>query len=284
MSNFHILTLATKNDGYYNALVESAKKNNIDLVTLGFGQKWSGFTMKINLINKYLESLPDNDIVVISDAYDVILLQNASKILKKFKSFNKPIVISRDAQGNFIFSYMQSKVYKKCNNVQICAGLYMGYVWAIKLLYSDMCKNNNCIENNKDDQMMLTNVCNNNDFFNKYIDIDNDYIIFYTTVGSGFSSIYSPDSNSDIINNKLIINNTNQEPSFVHGPNYTKLDLILNTYNLPLNNNYNRNITEKLFIYFKYEYLQYYITDILILILILTLIIYFIRYIKFSKY
>jgi hypothetical protein len=104
-----------------------------------------------------------------------------------------------------------------------------------------MCKNNNCIENNKDDQMMLTNVCNNNDFFNKYIDIDNNYIIFYTTVGSGFSSTYSPDSNSDIINNKLIINNTNQEPSFVHGPNYTKLDLILNTYNLPLNNNYNRN-------------------------------------------
>jgi hypothetical protein len=284
MSNFHILTLATKNDGYYNALVKSAKKNNIDLVTLGFGQKWSGFTMKINLINEYLKSLPDNDIVVISDAYDVILLQNASNILKKFKSFNKPIVISKDAQGNFIFSYMQSKVYKKCNNVQICAGLYMGYVWAIKLLYSEMCKNNNCIENNKDDQMMLTNVCNNNDFFNKYIDIDNNYLIFYTTVGSGFSFTYSPDSNSDIINNKLIINNTNQEPSFVHGPNYTKLDLILNTYNLPLNNNYNRNITEKLFIYFKYEYLQYYITDILIFILILTLIIYFIPNIKFSKY
>ena len=284
MNNFHILTLATKSDGYYNAFVESAKKNNIDLITLGLGQKWSGFTMKINLIKEYLNSLPDNDVVVISDAYDVILLQDAKTILEKFYSFNKPIVISRDAQGNFIFSYFQSKVYKKCNNVQICAGLYMGYVWAIKLLYIEMCKNNNCIENNKDDQMMLSNVCNNNNFFNKYIDIDINYNIFYTTVGNGFSSTYSPDSNSNIVNNKLIINDTKQEPSFVHGPNYTKLDLILKTYNLPINRNYNRNITEKLFIYFKYEYLQYYINDILIFILIIILIIFIIPKIKFLKH
>ena len=131
---------------------------------------------------------------------------------------------------------------------------------------------------------MLSNVCNNNNFFNKYIDIDINYNIFYTTVGNGFSSTYSPDSNSNIVNNKLIINDTKQEPSFVHGPNYTKLDLILKTYNLPINRNYNRNITEKLFIYFKYEYLQYYINDILIFILIIILIIFIIPKIKFLKH
>ena len=51
-NNFKLknITVATeKNIGYYSVLVESCKKNNIDLIVLGLGQKWTGFTMRLNL-------------------------------------------------------------------------------------------------------------------------------------------------------------------------------------------------------------------------------------------
>lgn len=282
MSNFHVLTLATKDDGYYNALSISAKNNHINLVTLGFGQKWTGFTMKINLMKNYIESLPDDDIVVISDAYDVIILQDSHTILNKFYSFNKPIVISRDANPNFLISrYFQYKAFKPCNNNYICAGLYMGYVWAIKLLYAEMCKNNNCIENDKDDQIMLSNTCNNNDFYNKYINIDTEYKIFYTTIGSSiFDPSYTSGLDSYISKNKLLIKNTNEEPSFVHGPNYTNLNIILKTYNLPIDSKSKRSIHDKLFVYLKYDFLKLFVNDVLILLLIIPTFIIFIHILK----
>ena len=40
----------------------------------------------------YLNTLDDNEIVMINDAYDVVILEDGETIIKKFKSFNKNIV------------------------------------------------------------------------------------------------------------------------------------------------------------------------------------------------
>ena len=37
-----IITVATSIDGYYNILVESAKKHGYELITLGMDEKWTG--------------------------------------------------------------------------------------------------------------------------------------------------------------------------------------------------------------------------------------------------
>ena len=65
------ITVAThKNKGYYKILEESCKRNDIDFIVLGFGQKWEGFTMRWKLWDNYLNKLNDNDIVMINDAYE----------------------------------------------------------------------------------------------------------------------------------------------------------------------------------------------------------------------
>jgi hypothetical protein len=282
MSNLYVITLATKNEGYYEALKVGAKRNNINLITLGWGQKWTGFMMKIDLIKEYLNNLNNNDIVVCSDAYDVLIFQDADTIINKFKSFNKPIVLSIDGKANSLLQiWFQSRVFDKCNNIHICAGLYMGYVWALKLLFNHMCKYNDCGNKNNDDQIMLTNICNTPSFYNKYMAIDYDSLIFYTTFG-GYGLInfdYTPGINSDIINNKLIIKKTNQEPSFVHGAADTNIDLLIKVYNLHTNKN-SRDKLSKAIIYVKPNYYKYYINDVLILLLIIPTFIIFIHLLK----
>lgn len=271
MNKLHILTVATHNEGYYNAL-----NYNINLITLGFGQKWTGFTMKYDLTHKYLYTLDDNDIVVFTDAFDVLIIQDSGTIINKFKSFNKPIVISKDGDPHsLIIMYIHSRIFKKCNNTKINSGLYIGYVWALKLLYEQIYKEYNYNIKHNDDQIMLINICNNTDFFNKYITIDYDSILFYTTFG-GYGILnynFTPGIDSNIINNKLIVKKTNQEPSFVHGPGNTNLDLLTNLYNLP--KNINRSKLDKVIIYSSPQYIKYYIQDILLAIIILIILYYF---------
>ena len=89
------ITVATKeNIGYYNILTKSCKKYNVQLVVLGLGQKWEGFTMRFKLWLDYLNKLNNNEIVMINDAYDVIILQDSKIIRNKFLKFNTKIVFS----------------------------------------------------------------------------------------------------------------------------------------------------------------------------------------------
>ena len=43
------IVVATEKKGYYNILEHSCKRHNIDLIPLGMGEKWTGFTMRFNL-------------------------------------------------------------------------------------------------------------------------------------------------------------------------------------------------------------------------------------------
>jgi hypothetical protein len=266
MNKLHIITVATSNEGYYNAL--NNNPHNINIITLGFGQKWNGFTMKYELTKEYLNNLNDDDIVVFTDAYDVLLLQDSNTIINKFKSFNKPIVISKDAEPHsLIIMYIHSRIFKKCNNTKINSGLYIGYVWALKLLFDEMYREYYC----NDDQIMLINICNS-PFFDKYITIDYNSILFYTTFG-GYGILnynFTPGFDSNIINNKLIVKKTNEEPSFIHGPGNTNLDLLTNIYNLPKNKI--RSKLDKVIIYSSPHYIKYYFQDILLAFIILIIL------------
>ena len=88
-----VYSVATHSQGYYSEYLESAKKHNIDLIILGFGQKWGGFIWRFKLLIDALKKLNKNEIVMFTDAYDVIFLTSNEEIEKKFKSFNTRILV-----------------------------------------------------------------------------------------------------------------------------------------------------------------------------------------------
>lgn len=280
MENVHLLTVATHNEGYYNALKKSSKKNNYNLITLGWGQKWQGFIMKIKLINEKLYQLNNNDIVIIVDAYDVIATEKKDTLIKKFKEFNKAIILSKDGEPkSYFFKFFHDRVFNSCNNIQLNAGLMMGYVWAIKELYTMMCGTNleKCNRLDLDDQVLLINICNNNKkFFNRYVAVDINNHIFYNTFGYTVDFDFKVLDLFYISNNKLYVKDTDSSPCFIQGPGNTNLNNLCNFYNLPLELKTSRDLVYRLKTYTKPQYLDNFsdeITKIIIFFITVILII-----------
>jgi hypothetical protein len=105
-----VVTVATHPDRYFNSLLDSAKKNNIEITVLGMGEKWQGFKWKLTLMKEFLKNNNPYEIVVFIDAYDVIFLQDLNK-LKEVMLYYKGLKNSVSSLGrtefidNIIYKY-----------------------------------------------------------------------------------------------------------------------------------------------------------------------------------
>ena len=98
----HVLTVGTDESRMW-PLQQSAERFGVQYTNLGLGIEWRGGTMlnegggqKINLIRKGIKDLPDNDIVLFVDGYDVFFLNGLDDIVERFLGFNKKIVFSAE--------------------------------------------------------------------------------------------------------------------------------------------------------------------------------------------
>ena len=174
-----VLTVATEKGGYFKALKESAYRYNYDLVTLGYGMKWKGFGWRLKLILDFLITLPQDEIIMIVDAYDVILLRDSSELLKEFKknkykflwgAFRKLDGILGKVQ-EFEFGKTKDDLTPPYNN--LCAGTWITPVETALYLYSKY-----DIKDKDDDQILLNKMYDN--FGKSIITPDKDFNIFCT--------------------------------------------------------------------------------------------------------
>lgn len=240
------VTVATHDEGYYKDLVESCKRNNIDLIVLGYGQKWQGFSFKFSLMKEFVDGLTnDDDIVIFLDGYDIISTQNISVIKKRFLEFNSPLVFSVEKlykTNNYPLAYTRDKIFGHCPKAHVNSGAYMGYVYALKNLYSYICENFDCNDpsfSKLDDQMIFTSICNNDNYVNKYIKFDYNFYIFYTIpFPPNFiflvNNVFKPDENlHEIKDGKLYLKPSNISPCFIHGNGNVNMDFLIDLYKLP---------------------------------------------------
>lgn len=275
------ITVATKeNIGYYSLLVESCKKNNIELVVLGLGEKWTGFTMRFKLWLQYLNTLDDNEIVMVNDAYDVIIIENKEKILKKFKTFKKPVIFGNQCGINEYFI--------KGREYSLCFGNIIGYVKYIKIILNILMENKELWEKyNNDDQLIINELYVEHNILQDIIGIDKNNSIFF--VASDLNRITNINYllNKEIINLKMENNqllNQNDEPiSVLHLPANMDGNKYLNyigydTSNIELSFEYYR-LDQIYGIYLKNNFFFV----ILVIILIIMLIYIFKKYFKKRK-
>jgi len=160
-----IITYATHSFGTFDTLIKTVP----DIIVLGWGTKWTGFMGKVKTVLKYLESVPDDEVVMVVDGFDTIIKKDLSDVEKIFKSMNCKILLSKHTGT---VRYISKKVFKECNKVTANAGLYMGYCKHIKYMLIE------AIESGQDDDQRAMNmVCSKiND--SSFIKIDTDHIIF----------------------------------------------------------------------------------------------------------
>ena len=176
-----LLVLATGTDMVdgLKRFIKSCETNGLKYKIMGLGQSWKGGNMaagpggghKVTLLHDTLKTLDDNQIVLVSDSYDVIMCSTASEILRKYKKFNKDIVFASESacwpDSNKANKYPLI-INKK--NLYLNSGGFIGTVQAIKKIVKT-------IPGNSDDQGWYTDIFLS-DEGKKFIALDYDCQIF----------------------------------------------------------------------------------------------------------
>jgi hypothetical protein len=159
-----VLTVATKKKFFYNKLVESLQKNNIELITLGIGKKYNNHLLKDKLVLEYLQNIKTNspnEVIVFIDGYDSVVTEKFHNIEKEFIDSNKNLIISYEDPKNFkIFHYiMYLFTFGFFNKKYLNTGMYIGKA---EYLY------NTIIEIRKDKTEKFSNQIQWQNYYNKY--------------------------------------------------------------------------------------------------------------------
>ena len=283
--NVYVVTVATENIGYFNILKESCKRYNFELIVLGFGEKWGGFTWKFLKTREQLNKFNDNDIVIFVDGYDTIILSDKNYIIDKFLSLKTNILVSiegKDLERNFILQYMHHKKFVgKCKNNNLNSGLYMGYVGYLKQFLDILCSNKRCKSSTADDQRLMVQLCNSKNgfdkqvFFDENVKLDSDVEIFYNyNVGDpdGFkkSKIVHVQKDPNNSSGILINTKTGNRIGIISGPGNKDLSGIIKLYafeEIFFPRNIYISAANRVLIYSRYFYL-----DMLIIVFFILLI------------
>ena len=137
----HVLTVGTDQSKMF-MLEQSSERHGINFLNLGHGVEWRGGSMsetgggqKINLVRSHVQSLPDDDLVLFCDAYDVIIADNLETIVERFLGFDCDILFA--AERDCWPDRGLEKKFKETGTPYryLNSGLYMGKVEALKKFF-----------------------------------------------------------------------------------------------------------------------------------------------------
>lgn len=220
-----VITVATHSERYYPVLVQSCKRHNVDLVTLGWGQKWKGFTWRFELLLEYLKSLDPNELVVFIDAYDVVVLQDAEVIEKRFHELQgkteAKLIVGWERAKSPLIEGLSLLIFRKCKGTRLNMGTYMGYCKDIYAILKDVCSMYNC-KDVKDDQVLFTKYCGVKP---SRIHIDTGLDLFFVINGA-LKHLDMQRDGISIVNGSVHING-GKTPCFFHGIGATNMNEII---------------------------------------------------------
>jgi hypothetical protein len=275
-------TVATNSQGYFKSLKESAKRNNINLTVLGFNQKWEGFIWKFKMMKDAIKNLPDDEIVIFMDAFDVIILSNEKEIHDKFVSYGVDMLIGGEKKpNNIIHKFVYNQVFKdgkfkKCKfgSCFLNSGLYIAYVRVLKKILNNICIKNDCNDPTLDDQRIISQTIKENKF---NIKIDNESTIFMNTwgdwsnksIGVVDNELDTNNNNFYIVKNRIVNKSNKNKPCFLHGPGNANLNKIMRYLNYP-EAKHRKSLSKTIS-----PYIQYFLIDSFFLV-ILTIFTYYV--------
>lgn len=202
----HALTYGT-DQSKMNGLFDSAAAFSIHPRNLGKGKVWNGGDMtstggmqKLHGLKEYLEGVPDNDIVVFTDAYDVFYADDMATIVKRFLSFNMDVLFAAEKNcwpdKSLASSYPPAPTdYRFLNS-----GCFIGDAKVLKKILAEL-----PTEADADDQDFLTkkfleNVTNSGDMKEYKIGLDYEGYIFQVASPSkksgDWNQLLNPETNT----------------------------------------------------------------------------------------
>lgn len=102
-TDFRIITVATEPEKMW-ALEQSASRYGVDVVNIGLEHPWrdpmTGLAgmPKIQLVNEYLSTIPDDAVVLFMDGYDTFFADSPLEVLKRYREMNADIVFGAESE------------------------------------------------------------------------------------------------------------------------------------------------------------------------------------------
>jgi hypothetical protein len=226
MNNLFYITVATKPHPVLDKIKQRVNINGEKIHVLGGHENrqigWEGhqnFGVKLREVSDFLKNpdLNPDDIILFTDAYDVVYCGTQDEIIKKYMKFDYPIVFGAEKQCNPDPKRASEYAFIDTEFPYLNSGMYIGRVWALK----------KCIleykYNDRDDDQRFWTTC----FFEnpELIGLDYKNELFLNTVDMDEKYFYL-DTDEHI----AIYKGSN--PMFVHVNGPVKTDL-LKYLNLP---------------------------------------------------
>eukprot|EP01031_Cornospumella_fuschlensis_P037067 gene37067-44988_t len=86
LPKLHTITYASHSgrDDRFCRAVDSATRASYNLTILNWQVPWEGLAQKLTAMDRYLQDLPEGDIVLFSDAFDVLYTMPSETLLRMF--------------------------------------------------------------------------------------------------------------------------------------------------------------------------------------------------------
>lgn len=174
----HPITVGTDRRKNIN-MMTSANLKGIYPKNLGNNVYWEGTDMtqeggghKVNLVKEYIQNLPDTDVVLFTDAYDVLYNENIETITRRYLGFKKKVLFAAEDTcwpDETLSSKFENwprnneEYYTKYQYLN--SGVFIAEVGELKSMLSD-----STISNSQDDQLFFQRLFLSGDY-----DIGLDY-------------------------------------------------------------------------------------------------------------
>lgn len=231
----HLFVVCTHNEGYYDALVLSAKRGGYAMQTLGWQQKWGGFVWRLALMMDAMATLDDTEVVCFTDAFDVIVLVPSAELEARYRSVvndGRVLLSVENPMGEPVADFVGRSLFSACiNNKILNAGAYIGTVAGLRVfirLIQTVARERGFT----DDQKVLNRICRELRRDN-VITIDTQGDIFFHAVCKngvpGFVSGTCPFGLGQDLQNPR----TGRRPAVLHAPGGLSLNRICEKLGLP---------------------------------------------------
>ena len=110
----------------------------MDIKVLGMGKPYFSHSLKLLYMSDFLNTLPEDDIIMFVDAYDVLIISDKKTILEKFLQKKTPLLFAAEKNcwplDNVKDRFPNSPTPFKYIN----SGTYIGYVYFLKKWLRDL--------------------------------------------------------------------------------------------------------------------------------------------------
>ena len=190
-------------------LLDTARKFNISVETLGIGQTFTTFRDRLHLLQDYLKTIDPEDIVLIMDAYDTLFNSTSEVIFDKFKSKNTRILISAEK----MYTYQYHQFLHKYDTIEseyryVNAGTYMGYAGDVLKMVNELFE---VPFDSQIDQGLMGIWLYDNFENTEKVQLDTNCDVFWITSGDYFELKDIAEAGNELINPY-----TNTKPSIIH--------------------------------------------------------------------